>query len=59
MMEAAQRNNWLVTGLIYVEAGRPALTNLHNLPETSFNRMGEAKLRPGRESLEKIYATLY
>jgi hypothetical protein len=48
-----------VAGLIYVETGRPALTDLYNLPETPLNRMGEAEMRPGGESLEKINATMY
>ena len=59
MLEEAQRNNWLVTGLIYVETGRPALTDLYNLVDTPLNRLGEADLRPGRESLEKINATMF
>jgi 2-oxoglutarate ferredoxin oxidoreductase subunit beta len=59
MMEEAQRNNWMVTGLIYVETGRPALTDLYNLVDTPLNRLGEADLRPGRESLEKINATMF
>ena len=50
MMEEAQWNNWMVTGLIYVETGRPALTDLYNLPETPLNRPGEPDMRPGRES---------
>jgi hypothetical protein len=49
----------MVTGLIYVETGRPALTDLYNLPETPLNRPGEPDMRPGRESLEKINATMF
>jgi len=56
MMEEAQRNNWMVTGLIYVETGRPALTDLYNLPETPLNRLTESDLRPARESLDKLNA---
>ena len=59
IMKEAQRNNWMVTGLIYVETGRPALTDLYNLPETPLNRLGEAELRPGRKSLEKIDAKVF
>jgi len=58
MMEEAQRNNWMVTGLIYVETGRSALTDIYNLPETPLNRLGEPDLRPGRESLDKINAEM-
>ncbi|MCX6034908.1 MAG: hypothetical protein NTV38_08025 [Chloroflexi bacterium] len=59
MMEEAQWNNWMVTGLIYVETGRPALTDLYNQPETPLNRLGEPDMRLGRESLEKINATMF
>ena len=49
-MEEAQWNNWMVTGLIYVETGRQALTDLYNQPETPLNRLGEPDMLPGRES---------
>ncbi|MDO9129012.1 MAG: 2-oxoacid:ferredoxin oxidoreductase subunit beta [Anaerolineales bacterium] len=58
MMEEAQRENWLTTGLIYVDTSRPALTDMYNLPETPLNRLTEADLRPGRESLDKINAEM-
>jgi 2-oxoglutarate ferredoxin oxidoreductase subunit beta len=56
MLEEAQRNNWLVTGLIYLETGRPALTDLYNLPETPLNRLTDPDLRPARETLDKLNA---
>jgi 2-oxoglutarate ferredoxin oxidoreductase subunit beta len=58
MMEEAQRNNWMVTGLIYLETGRPALTDLYNLPETPLNRLTEPDLRPARETLDKLNAEM-
>ena len=59
MMEEAQRNDWLVTGLIYIETGRPALTDMYNLVDKPLNRLTEAELRPGRETLEKINAGMW
>jgi len=56
MMEEAQRNNWMVTGLIYVETGRPVLTDLYNLPETPLNRLTDPDLRPALETLDKLNA---
>jgi 2-oxoglutarate ferredoxin oxidoreductase subunit beta len=56
MMEEAQRNNWMVTGLIYLETDRPALTDLYNLPETPLNRLTDPDLRPARETLDKLNA---
>jgi 2-oxoglutarate ferredoxin oxidoreductase subunit beta len=58
MMEEAQRNDWMVTGLIYLETGRPALTDLYNLPETPLNRLTDPDLRPARETLDKLNAEM-
>jgi 2-oxoglutarate ferredoxin oxidoreductase subunit beta len=56
MMEEAQRKNWMVTGLIYLETDRPALTDIYNLPETPLNRLTESDLRPAHETLDKLNA---
>ena len=54
MLEEAQRNNWLVTGLIYVEPQKPSLTDTYNLVDTPLNRLTEADLRPGPETIAKV-----
>ncbi len=54
MLEEAQRNNWLVTGLIYYEPNRPALTDLYNLPETPLNRLPPGDLRPAPATLAEL-----
>jgi 2-oxoglutarate ferredoxin oxidoreductase subunit beta len=59
MLEEAQRENWLVTGLIYVEPSKPSLTDTYNLVETPLNRLTEADLRPTRESIDKINAMMF
>jgi 2-oxoglutarate ferredoxin oxidoreductase subunit beta len=58
ILEEAERNNWLVTGLIYVEPERPALPEKYNLVETPLNRLTEKDLRPAPETLEKINETM-
>lgn len=58
MMEESQRNNWLVTGLIYIETENPSLPDLYNLPETPLNRLTEKDLRPARETLDQINLTM-
>ena len=50
----AQANNWLATGLIYIETDKPSLTDMSNLVDTPLNRLGEADLRPAREMIDKI-----
>jgi len=59
MLEEAERENLLVTGLIYVEPGKPSLTDTYDLVDTPLNRLAEADLRPSRESLDTINAMMF
>ncbi len=59
VLEEAQQNNWLITGIIYVETGKPALTELHNLVETPLNRLTEKDLRPAPETIDRINAMMF
>jgi len=59
MLEEAQRENWLVTGLIYVEPQKPAFTESFNLVDTPLNRLTEADLRPARETMAKVNAWMF
>jgi 2-oxoglutarate ferredoxin oxidoreductase subunit beta len=54
ILELAQKNNWLVTGLIYVDPDQPSMFDAYDLPDIPLNRLGEDKLRPAREWLDKI-----
>ena len=55
----AQKENCLVTGLLYIESGRPALTDVYNLTEKPLNRLTEAELRPKRETIEEINELMF
>ena len=59
MLEEAQENNWLVTGLIYVDPEMPSMFEMQNMPETPLNRMTEKQLRPSKESLQKINEMMF
>ncbi len=59
MLEEAQANNWLVTGLIYVDPVKPSLFELYDLPPTPLNRMGEQQLRPKRETMAEINSLMF
>jgi 2-oxoglutarate ferredoxin oxidoreductase subunit beta len=59
MLEVAERDNLLVTGLIYFDPDRPTLVDTLNLVDRPLNRLGEAELRPGRETIEKINAMMF
>ncbi len=54
LLEEARSNNWLMTGLIYVNTERKSLTELYNLVDTPLNRLGEADLRPAPAMMQKV-----
>lgn len=57
--EAAQ-NNWLLTGLIYVNPEKPTLTETYNLLDTiPLNRLTEADLRPDKSMIEKVNSLMF
>jgi 2-oxoglutarate ferredoxin oxidoreductase subunit beta len=58
-LEEAQRNNWLITGLIYVNTEKPTLDDTFNLVDTPLNRLTEPDLRPAPELLDKINALMF
>ena len=59
VMEEAQRNNWLVTGLLYVNTTKPNLTSMYNLMDTPLNRLTDVDLRPERAMIDKINSLMF
>lgn len=59
VMEEAQRNNWLVTGLLYIDTSKPTLTDTYNLTDTPLNRLTEADLRPAPAMIDKINSLMF
>jgi len=54
ILEEAEKNNWLITGLIYVDPEQPSLYDFLALTDKPMNRMSADKLRPSPETLEKL-----
>jgi 2-oxoglutarate/2-oxoacid ferredoxin oxidoreductase subunit beta len=54
ILEEAQRNNWMVTGLLFVETDKPSLTETYNLVDTPLNRLAEADLRPAPGMMKTV-----
>lgn len=54
ILEQAERERWLVTGLIYVDPNQPTLYDYLDLTEKPLNRMTNEELRPSPESLQEI-----
>jgi 2-oxoglutarate ferredoxin oxidoreductase subunit beta len=59
VLAEAHQNNWLATGLIYVEPGKPSLTEIYNLVDSPLNRLEEADLRPAPDMIDKINALMF
>jgi 2-oxoglutarate ferredoxin oxidoreductase subunit beta len=59
VMEEAQQNGWLITGLLYVDTSKPTLTEMYNLVDTPLNRLTEADLRPERSMIDKVNALMF
>ncbi|NWG08498.1 MAG: 2-oxoacid:ferredoxin oxidoreductase subunit beta [Chloroflexi bacterium] len=59
ILQEAQANNWLATGLIYIEAGKPSLVETYNLTDTPLNRLSEADLRPAPAMIDKVNALMF
>jgi 2-oxoglutarate ferredoxin oxidoreductase subunit beta len=54
MLEEAEKNRWLLTGLIYVDPEQPTLYDYLNLTEEPLNRISSEQLRPSKETLQEI-----
>src|SRR5512141_850118 len=59
VLAEAQQNDWLATGLIYIETDKPSLRDSHNLVETPLNRLEEADLRPDPGMMDKVNALMF
>jgi 2-oxoglutarate/2-oxoacid ferredoxin oxidoreductase subunit beta len=59
ILEEANANNWLVTGLIYINNEPPSLIELYNLTDEPLNRLSEDRLRPPRETISHLNAMMF
>jgi 2-oxoglutarate ferredoxin oxidoreductase subunit beta len=58
-LEEAQRNNWLTTGLIYINEEKPSLIETYNLVDAPLNRLTDADLRPSPDMIDKVNALMF
>lgn len=54
VLEDADRQSYMVTGLIYVDPEAPSMFDLYEMPKQALNRMEPYQLRPSRESIDEI-----
>jgi 2-oxoglutarate ferredoxin oxidoreductase subunit beta len=58
LLETAHEKQEFITGLIYLNEGRPSLPELEKLPETPLVRLPEEKIRPSREALDALMRSM-
>lgn len=54
LLEESQKNQLLLTGLLYIDKDSPCMHEMQNTVETPLALLPEEKLRPSKESLEEI-----
>jgi len=54
VMEEAELNNWMLTGILFIDTDTPDMYATYNLVDTPLNRLPVEKLRPAPETLELI-----
>lgn len=54
ILEEANRKQWLITGLIYIEQDHPSLFEIYGLVEEPLNRLQENRIRPPEETISKL-----
>lgn len=59
ILEDAEKHNWLITGLIYVDPAQASIYDYLDLTEQPLNRITAEDLRPSQESLEEININMY
>ncbi len=59
VLEEAERENTLITGLLFVDPNAKTLFNRYSLPEMPLNRLEPGKLRPSAQALEIVNRSLF
>ncbi len=58
VLEEAERKNWLITGLMYIDPDVPSIYETYDSP-AQLNRLPAEKLRPQPDSMERLNALLF
>jgi len=59
MLEEANANQYLLTGLIYIDQCPPSLMEIYNLSETPLNRFTEKQIRPPKNSIKTVNQMMF
>ena len=58
VLEEAERNNWLITGLIYINPNVPSIYETYNTVD-QLNRLPVERLRPSPETVTQLNDLLF
>lgn len=59
VLEEANRNQWLLTGLIYIDPSEDTILDIYNLVDEPLNRLPESRLRPAPETIQRINEMMF
>ncbi len=59
VLEEANAQQVLLTGLIYINTEQPSLREIYNITETPLNRLSQERIRPSRESMEMVNGLMF
>ncbi len=59
VLEEANTQQVLLTGLIYINTEQPSLREIYNITETPLNRLSQERIRPSRESMEMVNGLMF
>lgn len=59
ILEEANACQCLLTGLIYVDPEQPSMRDIYNLTDVPLNRLPEERIRPARDTIQKINSLMF
>lgn len=59
ILEEANAQQWLLTGLIFINRDQPSLLDIYNLTTTPLNRLPESRLRPPADTIQRINEMMF
>jgi 2-oxoglutarate/2-oxoacid ferredoxin oxidoreductase subunit beta len=59
VLDESNKDCCLITGLIYINQEPPAFFDLYNLPDEPLNQLSSDRLRPPKETMDKLNAMMF
>jgi len=59
ILEEANAKSWLLTGLIFINPHQMSLMDIYNITDTALNRLPERRIRPMRETMQRVNEMMF